>query len=297
MSNAQNTISVVPAFAGFFDDNQIKTLEQGGIIPAQTPPQQIQLFGAICREHELSPLTKEIYLIGYGGKYSVVVGIDGLRKKAARTGAFAGRDDAKFDVMPDGTHKTAAQLKAENKLPVSCTVTVYRVVSGLRVPFTKTVLLSEYKGKTGKWNEMPFNMLEKCAEAAAIRTAFADQVAGLHIQEESASITGEVITVQNSSAIPENVQNAIFDTNAFFDGKPDSESVLNFYANVMKSSSDNLNYIQYVGTIVENTLSHVADMEKFAVVFRALSKRWQDDMTIRKLFSERRKQIENAATN
>lgn len=297
MSNAPSNISVVPAFAGFFDDNQIKTLEQGGIIPAQTPPQQIQLFGAICREHELSPLTKEIYLIGYGGKYSVVVGIDGLRKKAARTGAFAGRDDAKFDVMPDGTYKTAAQLKAENKLPMSCTVTVYRVVSGLRVPFTKTVLFSEYRGKSGKWNEMPLNMIEKCAEAAAIRTAFADQVAGLHIQEESASIMGEVVNVQNSVELPDGVQDAIFDANAFFDGKPDSESVLNFYANVMKSESENLNYIQYVGTIVENALKHVADMEKFAVVFRSLSKRWQDDMTIRKMFSERRKQIENAPTN
>jgi len=297
MSNAQNTISVVPSFAGFFDDAQIKTLEQGGIIPAQTPPQQIQLFGAICREHELSPLTKEIYLIGYGGKYSVVVGIDGLRKKAARTGAFAGRDDAKFDVMPDGTHKTAAQLKAENKLPMSCTVTVYRVVSGLRVPFTKTVLLSEYKGKTGKWNEMPFNMLEKCAEAAAIRTAFADQVAGLNIQEESASIIGEVVNVQNSVELPDGVQDAIFDANAFFDSKPDSEDIIGLYNDVMDSESDKLNYIQYVGAIVEGTLPHLKSMDELNSAFSKMPERWKKEIAIKSKFSERRKQIENAATN
>jgi len=297
MSNAQNTISVVPSFAGFFDDAQIKTLEQGGIIPAQTPPQQIQLFGAICREHELSPLTKEIYLISYKGKYSVVVGIDGLRKKAARTGAFAGRDDAKFDVMPDGTYKTAAQLKAENKLPVSCTVTVYRVVSGLRVPFTKTVILNEYRKNGGKWDEMPFNMIEKCAEAAAIRMAFADQVAGLHIQEESASIMGEVVNVQNSVELPDGVQDAIFDLGAFYGEKPRVESVFSFYNDTMTSGSDKMDYIQYVGAIVEGTLPHMKSMDELNRAFLIMPERWKKEIAIKSKFSERRKQIENAAAN
>lgn len=184
----------------------IQTLAQAGVIPHGTPESIIKVFAKAANQHGLSPFKKEIYLVPYraanGVQYSTIVGIDGLRAKAARTGLLAGRDDAKFDIQPDGSFKTAAQLKAAGKLPESCTITIYKVVGGLRCPFTKTVIFTEYcpANKTGKWATMPFNMIEKCAEAAALRAAFADETAGLNIEEESAAI--QDITIQAAQKTP-----------------------------------------------------------------------------------------------
>lgn len=174
---------------------QIDTLAQASVIPAGLPKPILQVFMETCRQHGLSPFKGEIYLVPYKGTYNTIVGINGLRVKAARTGQHAGRDDAKFDLMPDGSFKTAAQIKMSGKRPISCTVTVYRAIGGMRCPFTQTVLFDEYcpANATNKWASMPINMIAKCAEAAALRMAFADETAGLFVEEESAAM--EDITV------------------------------------------------------------------------------------------------------
>jgi phage recombination protein Bet len=183
-------------------DKDLATLAQAGVIPVGTPAPILSVFAVTCQQHGLSPFKKEIYLVCYGGKYSTIVGIDGLRAKADRTGQLAGKDDAKFDLMPDGAFKTSAQLKQANAKPTTCTVTVYRAISGMRCPFTKTVLFSEYcpANASNKWASMPFNMIEKCAEAAALRMGFASETAGLHIEEESAAM--QDITIQAAANNP-----------------------------------------------------------------------------------------------
>lgn len=177
-------------------DEQIRTLAQAAVIPDNTPAAIVQVFAQTCREHGLSPFKKEIYLVQYGGKYSTIVGIDGMRAKASRSACFAGRDDAKFNVQPDGSFLTAAQLASRKEMPLTCTVTVWKVVGGMRCPFTKTVAFAEYcpPNRTGKWASMPYNMVEKCAEAATLRMAFADETAGLLIEEEEHAIQNATIT-------------------------------------------------------------------------------------------------------
>ncbi len=180
----------------------LQTLAQAGVIPVGTPAPILKVFAFACQQHGLSPFKKEIYLVKYGSQYSNIVGIDGLRAKADRTGQQAGRDDVKFNLMPDGTFQTAAQLAAKKEKPLTATVTVYRAISGMRCPYTKTVLFSEYcpASPSNKWASMPFNMIEKCAEAAALRMGFASETAGLHIEEESAAI--QDITIQAAEKKP-----------------------------------------------------------------------------------------------
>lgn len=196
MSTQQTAISQL-------NHQDLDTLAKAGVIPAGTPPAILQVFAVTANQHGLSPFKKEIYLVKYGQQYNVIVGIDGLRAKASRTGCFAGREDVKFDLQPDGAFKTAAQLKAGNSKPQTATVTVYKMVSGQRCPFTKTVLFAEYcpANPANKWLSMPFNMIEKCAEAAALRMAFADETAGLHIEEEKAAF--EDLTIQAAQSKPE----------------------------------------------------------------------------------------------
>lgn len=183
----------------------IKTLAQAGVIPFDTPTAILQVFAVACKQHNLSPFKKEVYLVKYntkqGAQYHTIVGIDGFRIKAARTGQHAGTDDPKYNVQPNGQFDTGATVKASGKLPISCTMTVYRMVSGQRCPFTATCIFDEYypavaKGQ-GEWSKaaiMPFNMIAKCAEAKALKMAFSDELAGLHIEEEAAAFEDSTVS-------------------------------------------------------------------------------------------------------
>jgi phage recombination protein Bet len=190
---------------------QIETLAQAGVIPAGTPAAQVEVFAESCRQHGLSPFKKEIYLVAYnsrdGMKYHTIVGIDGLQQKAARTGRFAGIDEEQYNRMSDGTYQTSSQLKAAKEMPISCTVTVWAIVGGVRCPFTATVLFSEYypavssgKDSYSKAATMPFNMIAKCARAKALKIAFSDELSGLHIEEEKAAF--EDATIQAAEVNP-----------------------------------------------------------------------------------------------
>jgi hypothetical protein len=83
-------------------------------------------------------------------------------------------------------------LKAAGKLPITCTITVYRVVAGVRCPFTHTAVFSEFAG-TGKWQTMPFQMIAKVAEAFALKKGFGDELSGLHIEEEMAAFEDKTV--------------------------------------------------------------------------------------------------------
>lgn len=175
---------------------EIKTLERATIIPPNTPADQIAVFAQVCREKGLSPFSKEIYLVQYNGKngptWNVITGIDGMRKRAANTGEFAGRDEPQYNRKSDGSFMSLFEIKQSGKLPISCRVTIYRLVAGIRVPYVGEVLFDEYAQRyrgelSGKWKSMPYHMIAKCAEAQALREGFSDQVSGLHIAEERAA--------------------------------------------------------------------------------------------------------------
>lgn len=198
---------IIPA--GQVTPDQIKTLAQAGVIPHDTPPAMLEVFAYACKQHNLSPFKKEIYLVKYnsqqGPQYHNIVGIDGFRVKASRTGQHGGIDDPRYNLQANGSYETAAQVKVSGKLPVSCTITVYRLISGQRCPFTATVIFDEYypavaaahgggKQVFSKAATMPFNMIAKCAEAKALKMAFSDELAGLHIEEEAAAFEETTIT-------------------------------------------------------------------------------------------------------
>lgn len=181
--------------------DQIKALEQAGVIPSGTPAAQIQIFAQVCKEKDLSPFAGEIHLTKYdtrnGPIYSRIVGIGGYRKIAARTGQLGGCSEPRFDCTSDGKYKTLAELKDEKKLPISCRVSAYRIISGQRCEFIADVLWDEFaqfdrEGKPkNKWASMPYHMLAKVAEAFALRKGFSDELSGLDIEEEEPAFTDE----------------------------------------------------------------------------------------------------------
>lgn len=146
---------------------------------------EMALFLEVCRSTGLNPLMRQVYAIVRNKDdekkraMTIQTGIDGYRLLAARTGALAGIDDPVYDTE-DGKH------------PNRATVTVYRLISGQRVPFTATARWREYAALTkdgqpvAMWAKMPWLMLGKCSEALALRRAFPAELSGVYTGEEMA---------------------------------------------------------------------------------------------------------------
>lgn len=187
--------------------NEIEILVESGIIPKGTPKEQISVFARVCGEKNLSPFSRQIYLIprksNSGIKYTIQTGIDGFRALADRTGAYAGNDDYLFD---EGLTQFQ-MIKDKRKQPTIATATVYKVVHGLRVSFTASAEWSAYypgEQLGFMWKKMPFLMLGKCAESLAMRKAFPETLSGIYTDEEMQQAGNiETIKIETVNAEPE----------------------------------------------------------------------------------------------
>lgn len=140
---------------------------------------EFETFVQAAQRSGLDPVLKQIYAVfrGAGDKrtMTIQVGIDGYRLMADRTGSYAGSDDAVYEEGEPVNGKPR---------PAKATVTVWRIVGGVRCPFTASARWSEYASDTGLWGRMPYLMLGKCAEALALRKAFPAELSGIYTREE-----------------------------------------------------------------------------------------------------------------
>jgi phage recombination protein Bet len=158
---------------------QIMTPDKDG---HQRSTEDLLLFLYVAHKTGLDPLARQIYAVYRWDsrlgreKMSIQTGIDGLRLIAQRTGQYGGQDESKFEYK-DGK-------------PVSCVVTVIKMMGDQQIRIPARALFSEYsqtdrEGKLmGLWNKMPETMLEKCAEAKALRKAFPAETTGIYTDEE-----------------------------------------------------------------------------------------------------------------
>lgn len=133
--------------------------------------QELETVLAKCKAMGLDPWSKQLYVNRRRSKIdgdwvnisTVEATIDGLRAIAHRHG-LAGMDETNFRYNDDG------QL-------VSATVVVYKMIEGQRVSFPGSARFDEYAQKTRNgelthmWRDKSHTMLEKCAEAKALRRA------------------------------------------------------------------------------------------------------------------------------
>ena len=171
-----------------FTQRQVAALAQIGMKDAS--PADLAVFFHHCKRTGLDPFARQIYMIGRwskeGTKQTIQVGIDGLRliaqREAARSGDSFGYEDTLW-CGPDGQW-TDAWLKSEP--PAAAKVTVLR--GGNR--FSGTVHFNEVAqrvrdgGLTQMWRDKAALMVAKCAEAAALRKAFPQDLSGLYTDDE-----------------------------------------------------------------------------------------------------------------
>ncbi len=170
-----------------------------------------------CKSRNLDIMKKPIQIVpiwdqalndGRGGFNDTIwQSIVEIRITAFRTGAYVGRDEAIFGEDITETYPSKI-LKKKNKqkntweeytvpectvtYPSWCQVIVYRLVQGVRCPFSVKIRWKETYKTAGRdnpapnemWKTRPFAQLEKCAEAAALRAAFPEEIGSDYIIDE-----------------------------------------------------------------------------------------------------------------
>lgn len=145
---------------------------------------EIAYCAKICAQLNLSPFLNQIHFVkrkNKDGSYSLStqIGIDGFRLSAQRSGGYAGSDEPVYEYDEKSEGK---------KYPAKATVTVYRIIQGVRCPFTASARWDEYYPGDGPsshmWQKMPHNQLAKCAEGLALRKACPAELSSLYVDAE-----------------------------------------------------------------------------------------------------------------
>lgn len=178
----------IPAFS--MNEGELISALESSIYPG-AKPESIKLVINVCRAQVLDPFQKPYHIVPMSVKKAgakrddsekyewrdvVMPGIGLYRIQAARTGCYAGVDEGVFGPMV-----TRRLGDNEVTFPEWCSVTVYRLVQGHRVPFSsgKVYWLESYAtagrnslNPNAMWTKRGIGQLEKCAEALALRRAF-----------------------------------------------------------------------------------------------------------------------------
>lgn len=199
------------------DRSQWKALVEA-IFPLASSIDSVILALSYCKARKLDPFKRNVHIVPIWNSElnrevdTVWPGIGELRTTAFRTGQYAGRGATVFG--PDmtrafegtvGKGQYAKQVKAEVTFPEWAQVTLFRMVGSQRVEFVgpRVFWLETYatRGRSDvpndMWESRPRGQLDKCAEAAALRSAFPEEIGSDMIAEEIAHQRAEQVAAEN----------------------------------------------------------------------------------------------------
>lgn len=172
------------------------------VFPAAKSTDSVVLALSYCKARKLDPFKRPVHIVPVwdnekrGYVETVWPGIAEHRTTAFRTKQYAGAEAATFGA--DVTRSFKGQVKdrtveATVTFPQWAQLTVFRMIEGQRVPMPgpRVYWLETYSriGRTevpnDRWQRAPFQMIEKCAEAAALRRAFPEEIGDEPVAEEA----------------------------------------------------------------------------------------------------------------
>lgn len=184
------------------------------VFPAAKTVEGVILALSYCRARGLDPMKRPVHVVPIWNKdkraydESVWPGIGEQRTTAFRTAQYAGCDETKFgptvtEQFTGMTGRDGQQRQQTIKVayPEWAQLTVYRMLAGNRIsiPGPRVYWLETY-ARLGRsdlpnemWQKRPFGQIEKCAEAAALRRAFPEEVGNEPTAEEMGADDGPTL--------------------------------------------------------------------------------------------------------
>lgn len=165
---------------------------------------EVAYFMELCRAQRLNPFLNEAYLVKFkGNPAQIMVAHKALVKRAEAHPQYDGMEHGVV-VLRNGEvhHEQRGAVYAEaGETLIGGWCKVYR--KDRRMPiYAERSLKSMDKGQAN-WKSMPDLMIDKCAQAAALREAFPDELRSMYVQEEMGSVPPQEVTPDEVSAPPE----------------------------------------------------------------------------------------------
>lgn len=140
-------------------------------------------FMQLCRYAELNPFLNEAYLIKFGqNPAQMVTSKEALLKRASRQPDYKGMESGIVVLSGDDVRVKKGQLLYPNERLLGGWAEIYR--GDFEKPVYVEVGFDEYDTGKSTWKKMPANMINKVAEAAALRRAYPEALGALYIEEE-----------------------------------------------------------------------------------------------------------------
>lgn len=183
-----NRASPLAAVSEGWSQAQIDLIKR--TVARDTTDDELALFLYTAKKRGLDPLCKQVHAVkrnvkqkggGYASVMTIQTGIDGYRAIAERTGKYG------------GTYRKS-MIDGEGH-PEEIVVAVRKIIGGQVVEVEGRARWDEFKQTyfdkksqsqvlSPMWRKMPYIMLEKCAEAQALRRAFPEHFSGIYTDEE-----------------------------------------------------------------------------------------------------------------
>jgi phage recombination protein Bet len=166
------------------------------LYPSAETPEIIMAVLSYCTMRKLDPFRRPVHIVPmYNTKLRrkvqvVMQGINEVQTVATRSKMWAGMDAPQWGEEVERTFRGSADEESGEvqtvtmRYPLSCSVTVYRLVAGERRAWTEELFWDECYARVGfrsempndRWRKAPRQMLHKCTKAAVLRAAFPEDV-------------------------------------------------------------------------------------------------------------------------
>lgn len=166
----------------------------------QASAKEVAYFMELCRAQRLNPFLNEAYLVKFQGKPAqIMVAHKALVKRAENHPEYDGMEHGVVVIRDGAVHQEqrGAYYPEAGEVLLGGWAKVYR--KDRRMPiYAERSFKSMNKGQAN-WKSMPDVMIDKCAQAAAIREAFPDELRGMYVQEEMGTMPAQQVQAEVSA--------------------------------------------------------------------------------------------------
>lgn len=172
----------------------------------QADAREVAYFMELCRAQRLNPFLNEAYLVKFkGSPAQIMVAHKALVKRAEAHPEYDGMQHGVVVMRNGEIHKEerGAFYPDAGETLIGGWAKVYR--KDRRMPICAERSLKSMNKNQANWKTMPDIMIDKCAQAAALREAFPDELRALYTEDEVRSgqaqeVTPDEITVPETNA-------------------------------------------------------------------------------------------------